>query len=109
MIRRDFFKTSLALAALAIDAPITAAPRAAGEELANAPGLTRYVSEFIVNTSYEDIPGEVVTLGKKTLLDGFGLALAGSASVVAPVVRQYLATIGLAPAASAAVIGTATK
>src|SRR4029079_5461698 len=43
--------------------------------------------------------------GKKTMLDGFGLALAGSASVDAPVVRQYIATLGLARK-SASVIGT---
>ena len=89
--------------------PVAAAAAAAAEELAKAPGLTRYISEFIVNTKYEDIPEDVVTLGKKTMLDGFGLALAGSASVVGPVVRQYIATLGLATAKSATVVGTAMK
>jgi len=107
MIRRDFFKTPLALAGLSMGAPAVTA--AAAEELAKAPGLTRYVAEFIVNTRYEDIPEQVVTLGKKTLLDGLGLALAGSASVVAPVVRQYIATLGLASGKSASIVGTATK
>jgi 2-methylcitrate dehydratase PrpD len=108
MIRRDFFKTPLALAGWTIGRPADAAPAVAGEELAEAPGLTRYVAEFIVNTRYEDIPGEVVALGKKTMLDGFGLALAGSASVLAPVVRQYLGTLGLATK-SATVVGTSMK
>src|SRR5262245_21415878 len=108
MIRRDFFKAPFALAAWSLRQPAEAAQPAAGEELATAPGLTRYVAEFIVNTRYEDIPDEVVALGKKTLLDGFGLALAGSASVVAPVARQYIGTLGLT-AKSATVIGTAMK
>ena len=106
MIRRDFFKTPLALAGLTLGQPAEAA--AVGEELAKAPELTRAVAEFIVNTRYEDIPDEVVALGKKTLLDGFGLALAGSASVVAPVVRRYIATLA-STTKSATVVGTAMK
>jgi 2-methylcitrate dehydratase PrpD len=107
MIRRDFFKTPLALAGLTLRQPADATA-AAGEDLAKAPDLTRSVAEFIVNTKYEDIPDEVLALGKKTMLDGFGLALAGSASVVAPVVRQYISTLGLARK-SATVIGTSVK
>ena len=109
MIRRDFFKTPLALAGLTISRPLDAAPAAGAEELAKAPGLTRYVAEFIVNTKYEDIPEDVVTLGKKTLLDGFGLALAGSAAAAGPIIRQYIGTLGLPPAKSATVIGTTMK
>src|SRR5256885_2221654 len=110
MIRRDFFKTPLALAGWTLRQPGEAAAEAAagGEELARAPGLTHYVAEFIVRTKYEDIPDEVVALGSKTLLDGFGLALAGSASVVAPVVRQYIGTLGVT-GKSATIVGTAMK
>jgi 2-methylcitrate dehydratase PrpD len=108
MIRREFFKTPLALAGLTLRAPADAAAPAVGEELAKSPDLTRSVAEFIVNTKYEDIPDEVIALGKKTMLDGFGLALAGSASVVAPVVRQYIGTLGLARK-SATVVGTNVK
>jgi 2-methylcitrate dehydratase PrpD len=109
MIRRDFFKTPLALAGLTMRSPVAAAAAAGAEELAKAPGLTRYVAEFIVNTKYEDIPEDVVTLGKKTLLDGFGLALAGSAAAAGPIIRQYIGTLGLPPAKSATVIGTTMK
>jgi len=110
MIRRDFFKTPLALAGFgfAPASPPPAGGGAAGEELAKAPDLTRSVAEFIVNTKYEDIPDEVIALGKKTILDGFGLALAGSASVVAPVVRQYIGTLGLTRK-SATVVGTSVQ
>ncbi len=109
MIRRDFFKTPLALAGVTLGSPVAAAAAAGAEELATAPGLTRYISEFIVNTKYEDIPEDVVTLGKKTMLDGFGLALAGSASVIGPVVRQYIDTLGLTNGRSSTVVGTAMK
>ena len=107
MIRRDFFRTPLALAGWTLRQPGEAAA-AGGEDLAQAPGLTRYVSEFIVNTRYEQIPDEVVALGKKTLLDGFGLALAGSASTAAPIVRQYIGTLG-STSKSATIVGTAMK
>jgi 2-methylcitrate dehydratase PrpD len=111
MIRRDFFKTPLALAGFAMPAspkPQGEGGPAAGEELAQAPGLTRAVAEFIVSTKYEDIPDDVIALGRKTLLDGFGLALAGSASVLAPIVRQYIGALGVT-AKPATVIGTAMK
>ena len=113
MIRRDFFKNSLAMAALAAGTgtdPLPASPAPRPPETApfpKAPGLTKYVSEFIVNTKYADIPADVLELGRKSLLDGFGLALAGSASVMAPLVRQYLQNLGVN--GKAAVIGSSMK
>ena len=41
-------------------------------------GLTRYVAGFVLNTGYDAIPDSVMGLGKKSLLDGLGLAIAGS-------------------------------
>ena len=43
-----------------------------------APHVTNYVAEFIVNTRYTDLPPEVIELAKKSILDGIGLALSGS-------------------------------
>src|SRR5579864_1437079 len=116
MIRRDFCKTSLALAGwtlrsgatatLAVDSAFAGAPAAA--ELPHAPGLTKYVSEFIVNMKYEDIPADVIALGKKTILDGFGLALAGSVSTAGPHIRKYVETLGVS-GGKAIVIGTSMK
>ncbi|HLJ14019.1 MAG TPA: MmgE/PrpD family protein [Bryobacteraceae bacterium] len=110
MIRRDFCKTSLALAGLALSASerLEAARSAPAEELAKAPGLTKYVSEFIVNTRYEDIPENVIALGKKTILDGFGLALAGSASTAGPVIRKYIESLGPCGGGSS-IVGTKLK
>ena len=108
MIRRDFCKTSLALAGMAIGKAHLDAGVTPVEELPKAPGLTKYVSEFIVNTKYEDIPEDVITLGKKTILDGFGLALAGSDSTAGPLIRQYIESLGPC-GGSASIIGTKMK
>jgi 2-methylcitrate dehydratase PrpD len=108
MIRRDFFKGSLAMAAWGLaSGSISAAPCSEGE-FPKAPGLTKYVSEFIVSTRYEDIPENVVELGKKSMLDGFGLGLAGSVSVMAPLVHEYLQSFGFRGGKSS-VIGTGIK
>jgi len=108
MIRRDFCKTSLALAGLALTGERAEALANPAEELPKSPGLTKYVSEFIVNTKYEDIPENVIALGKKTILDGFGLALAGSASTAGPRIRQYIESLGPC-GGSSSVIGTKMK
>src|ERR1700740_1670287 len=110
MNRRDLFKTSLAASVLALAArrsdasPSPAVPA----EFPKAPGLTKSVAEFIVSTKYEDIPSDVIDLGKKSILDGFGLALAGSVSVMAPLVRQYVKALGSAEE-KASIIGTGMK
>src|ERR1700730_11595677 len=109
MIRRDFVKSSLVAAALAAGNERLAASSRPAETapLPKAPGLTKYVTEFVVNTKYGDIPPDVLELGKKSILDGFGLALAGSASVMAPLVRQYLQGLGVNGKAS--IIGSGMK
>src|SRR5207249_6281871 len=83
-----------------------AAPAAA--DTVAAPGLTRYVSEFIAKATYQDIPDNVRTLGRKSILDSFGLALSGSVSPMGPLVRRYVESMaGHGPGAS--VIGTGLK
>jgi len=93
--RRQFFSNSATIAgalALVRGTSVSAAAQAA-PQLPSVPGLTRYVSEFIVNTKYEDIPQNVLALGRKSILDGFGLALSGSVSEMGPLVRRYLQTL----------------
>ena len=58
-------------------------------------GLTRQVAEFIARTTATDLPGEVIELGKKSLLDSLGLALCGSRSAVGKLAHAYVATQGL--------------
>ncbi|MBI2457286.1 MAG: MmgE/PrpD family protein [candidate division NC10 bacterium] len=59
-----------------------------------AGSLTAYVAEFIASTQYPDIPQEVVQLGKKSILDGLGLALAGSVAKSGELVRRHLQGLG---------------
>jgi 2-methylcitrate dehydratase PrpD len=40
--------------------------------------FTRGLSQFIIRTNYEDLPGEVVTAAKFAILDFIGVAMAGS-------------------------------
>jgi 2-methylcitrate dehydratase PrpD len=113
MRRREFGKTSLGL----LGATVLAAPfEAAGADAANVasavdfpktPGLTQYVGQFVLQTKYENIPAEVVELGKKSILDGFGLALAGSRAESGPISRKYIEQCG--GNGKATVIGTAMK
>jgi 2-methylcitrate dehydratase PrpD len=110
MKRRDFVTNSLAMAGsmtLANASPLSAAPPQQPQGLPAAPGLTKYVSEFIVNARYEDIPTPVLELGRKSILDGFGLALAGSVSEMGPLIRKYVEAQGSGGRAS--IIGSRMK
>lgn len=75
---------------------------------ANAEHLTRYVSEFICGTRLADLPQDVIGLGKKSILDGLGLALSGGASHLGELVRRHLDSLHLG-AGPATVIGTGLK
>jgi 2-methylcitrate dehydratase PrpD len=70
--------------------------------------LTRYVSDFVCSTKLADLPQDVVALGKKSILDGLGLALSGGASQCGALVRRHLAELNLG-AGPATVIGTRLK
>ena len=65
MRRRDFGKASLgAIASTAFLRSAKNAESTAGGDFAKAPGLTEYAGRFIVSTKYEDIPPDVIELGK---------------------------------------------
>jgi 2-methylcitrate dehydratase PrpD len=73
----------------------------------DVPGLTREVAEFIVNTEFADLPATTLELGKKSFLDGLGLALSGSVAESGHLTQAYLKRMG-APG-TATVIGTKMK
>ena len=62
---------------------------------AKSEGLTLEVATFIGNTTYRDIPADVIELGKKSILDGLGLALCGSAAETGKLSRAYVGSLGL--------------
>ncbi len=68
-------------------------------------GLTREVAEFITGTSYAAISENVIALGKKSILDGLGLALSGSVAKSGELVRRHLAQLALG-AGPSSIIGT---
>ena len=57
--------------------------------------LTAYVADFIVSTRPQDIPSDVAHLGRRSVLDGLGLALAGSVSETGRIAQRYLASQGV--------------
>jgi 2-methylcitrate dehydratase PrpD len=78
------------------------------EDGADASSITGEVADFIIGTRYGDIPADVVELGKKHILDGLGLALAGSAVESGKIVQDHLASLGCGEG-PATVIGTGIK
>lgn len=68
--------------------------------------LTGYVAEFTGGTRYEDIPDDVMWLGKKNILDGLACTLAGARAESSLILRDYLAGLGGGAAESAALVGT---
>jgi 2-methylcitrate dehydratase PrpD len=75
---------------------------------AASPEVTRYVAGFVCGTQAGDLPGNVIALGKKSILDGLGLALSGSIAKSGELVRRHLKDLGTA-SGSATVIGSELK
>ena len=57
--------------------------------------LTADIAGFIATTSYADIPEPVLEAGKKSILDGVGLALAGSIAKSGQIIKDYLVETSL--------------
>jgi len=109
MRRREFGKTSLGLIAATAFADSSEAARIPGpNDFPKTPGLTNYVGTFVTQTRYQDIPAEVIELGKKSILDGLGLALAGSRAETGAISRKYAAQSDSCHG-KATIIGTAQK
>jgi 2-methylcitrate dehydratase PrpD len=71
-------------------------------------GLTHYVTDFICETRLSDISDDVIALGKKSILDGIGLAFSGSVAMSGKLVLRHLASLGLGEG-KATVIGGGRK
>src|SRR6267143_2015661 len=109
MRRRDFGKASLgAIASTAFLRSATGGETPVGGDFTKAPGLTESVGKFIASTKYKDIPQDVVELGKKSILDGLGLALAGSRAQTGAICREYVEHLGICDG-KASIIGSSRK
>jgi len=82
--------------------------RPSGEEFPKADGLTLEVAGFIGKTAYRDVPEDVIDLGKKSILDGLGLALCGSVAETGKLSRAYVQSMGLSRGDST-IIGSSLK
>jgi 2-methylcitrate dehydratase PrpD len=115
MQRRNFLRSSAGLGAVVTIAGLRSPALAPGQQPACAPspfpqipGLTKYIVEFVSGTKFSDLPADVIELGKKSILDGLGLALAGARAENGKLFREYTAGIGL-PNNGATVMGTKSK
>ena len=63
-------------------------------------GATEKIARFIVDTGYEDIPGDAVEKAKRTALDCLGASLAGVVEPVSQTITGYVTKLGGPPQAS---------
>jgi 2-methylcitrate dehydratase PrpD len=54
-------------------------------------GLTQEVASYVAKTRFRDLPSEVVGLARGFILDGLGVALAGSTDECARIVQHIFA------------------
>lgn len=115
MKRRDFLRSSVGVSAgigflgpAAAKAAEPSKPQSCSPPFPATRGLTRYVAGFIAETKLGDIPSDVIELGKKSLLDGIGLALAGSKLQTADILQTYMNSLRFGTG-GASVIGTPGK
>ena len=111
MRRREFLKNAAGAGAtlgfLGTSRPTLVgaqAPQACAEtSFPQVQKLTAHVAEFVVNLKFADIPAEPLELGKKSILDGLGLALSGSRAETWGLVQEYLKPFVSPPSGGAAV------
>src|SRR5579875_2022382 len=69
---------------------------------------TREAARWVADLRFDRIPSEVIELGRKSMLDGLGLAIAGSRAEGSRLLRAELADLGCTRA-DASVLGTALR
>src|ERR1700730_18251749 len=114
MRRREFMKNAAvsgaALRAFGISKPAFARSDAQQARV-EAPfpqvqELTAHVAVFVVSLKFADIPAEPLELGKKSILDGLGLALSGSKAETWRLIQEYVKAFEFPPSGGAAVLGS---
>ena len=116
MKRRHFLKSASGIAASIglASPPIAVVGAMASDQACRQPNfpraekLTERIADFVLNTQWSEIPVETVELGKKSILDGLGLALSGSKAETAGLIQQYVESLGCESGA-ATVLGSGAK
>ena len=57
-------------------------------------GITEEVAAFVEIARFEDFPREAHHIGKRCIIDGIGVILAGAAEPCALIVRDYILSMG---------------
>src|ERR1700740_236057 len=117
MRRRDFLRNAAsagaALRALGVSEPTHAsavtAEACAETTFPQVQKLTAHVSAFVATLKFADIPADSLELGKKSILDGLGLALSGSKAETWGLIQQYVKSFGFSPPRGAAVLGSTVR
>lgn len=68
--------------------------------------VTRRIAAFVADAAFGAIPHDAVEAAKRCILDGAGVALAGSREPCAEILRRYAASIGGAPEAATLGVGS---
>ncbi len=63
-------------------------------------GATETIAQWIVTTSYEDIPPDAIRVANESCFDLLGVILAGSTEPVGEIIREYVAELGGSPDAT---------
>src|ERR1700675_4427480 len=111
MFRREFGKIcigTLGSALISHEVKAAETPAPCLSAFPDVHGLTEYVAKFVIDTGYDAIPRDVMELGKKSILDGLGLELAGSRGETGPLCMQYLTPLGALQGVST-IIGASQK
>src|SRR5215213_8680672 len=97
--RKEFLKlvgqgTAASVAAASAGHAMPAAAQTAGRQKKEVrgtaiTGTTEAVRRFIAGTTLRDMPANVVTEGKRCLIDNIGVLLAGSTAEGSHILRQY--------------------
>jgi 2-methylcitrate dehydratase PrpD len=103
MNRKDFLRAVAGGAAGAVAAAAVGAERSAAQapvpsgskKMTNdaVKGSTRAVVSFVTSARLDNFPADVVAQGKRCLLDGFAVILAGSTVQGSAIVRQYIKSV----------------
>ena len=67
-------------------------------------GITQEIASYVAGTRYRDIPSDVIQLTRGFILDGLGVALAGSTDECARIVQRQIRQMG--GSAECSVLGT---
>jgi len=92
-ISRKTFLKAAAVAPLLPRALAAADVKPKKAEKAAIKGTTDALTAFITKTTLAGMPADVVAQGKRCLVDGFGVVLAGSTVKGSAIVRDYVRTL----------------